>query len=99
MGSTYGALATLLRLSAMADSPQSMSFVESLQEVVFAFQILTCKLADLMALLVARCVSPYARLGHTNDEALTGRFHDFLGKRVQPVECEETPDLGKEALQ
>ena len=58
-----------------------------------------CKLADSMALLLARCVSPCAGLGRANDEALTSRFHDFLGECVQPIECQETPNLGKEALQ
>ena len=58
-----------------------------------------CKLADFLALLVARYVSPRARSGRADDEALPGRFHDFLGERVQPIEGQETPDLGKEALQ
>jgi hypothetical protein len=51
-----------------------------------------------MALLLACCVSPCAGSGHADDEALTGgRFHDLLGECVQPIECQETPDLGKEA--
>jgi hypothetical protein len=41
---------------------------------------------------------PYIGLGRTNDEAFTGRFHHFFGERVQPIEGQETPDLGKEAL-
>jgi DNA invertase Pin-like site-specific DNA recombinase len=58
-----------------------------------------CKLARSVALLLARCVSPCAGLSQANDEALAGRFHDFFGQRVQPIQCQETPDLGKEALQ
>src|SRR2546428_9278056 len=37
-----------------------------------------CKLARSMALLLACCVSPCAGLGHANNEALAGRFHDFF---------------------
>jgi hypothetical protein len=58
-----------------------------------------CKLADSLALLVARCVSLCAGSGHTDDEALAGRFHHFFRHGVQPIEGQEPPDLGKEALQ
>jgi len=58
-----------------------------------------CKLARSMALLLAHWVSPCAGSGQANDEALAGRFHDFFGQRVQPIQCQETPNLGKEALQ
>ena len=51
-----------------------------------------------MALLMARCMSPYAGLGCTNDEAFAGRFHYLFGERVQPIEGQEPPNLGKETL-